>query len=100
MKEIRTLDICVEITRECDVKYYVWADPNLDAHWMYEPCFVLEDKYFDTEEEAQAFLDKSYKDGICAILSIGEQVTLLDRRPIVTEKLKERVTKNIIKERG
>lgn len=55
MKTIRTKEIIIEKECECEVKYYVLARPLVDPHFRPEPSFVVEDKYFDTEEEAENF---------------------------------------------
>lgn len=43
----------VDIDREPKVQYYVYATPIGDQHFYNEPSYVVDDKYFDTIEEAE-----------------------------------------------
>lgn len=72
MYETRT--VMEPVSRKCHVQYYVEADPNLDAHWLYEEPFVLDGKFFETKEEAQGYRDLNAR-YVAAILTVREKVT-------------------------
>lgn len=67
MKEIRTVYIPVE--KEVEVKYFVWVQPADDPHFAPSPCYVLNNKYFDTKAEAEAYMAERKRDvwGFCSI---------------------------------
>lgn len=70
--EVRTIMKPVE--KLCDVKYYVWAIPIGDLHFVDPPPFVLEDKYFETHEEAEELLEEWKKSGAWLKYEIKEKV--------------------------
>lgn len=71
--EVRTVMKPVE--KLCDVKYYVWAIPIGDPHFVDPPPFVLEDKYFETKEEAEKLLEEWEKKGAWLEYEIREKIT-------------------------
>ena len=73
MKEIRTIYIPVE--KEVEVKYFVWVEPADDPHFIPSPGYVLNDKYFETKAEAEAYKEKHRRNiwGFCSVKEkIGE----------------------------
>lgn len=71
--EVRTIMKPVE--RLCDVKYYVWVIPIGDAHFIDPPPHVLENKYFETQVEAEELLKEWKKLGAWEKYEIREKVT-------------------------
>lgn len=74
MKTIRTKRIVIEKECECEVKYYVLASPFVDPHFRPEPDFVVEDKYFDTKEEAENLKAKLDKNGAWVEYTVCEKI--------------------------
>lgn len=66
--------VCIPMEHLCNVQYYVEAEPVVDPHFMPEPPFVVDNKFFDTRKEAEDF--KKTCDGFC-IYTIRELVTPL-----------------------
>lgn len=71
--EVRTIMKPVE--KLCDVKYYVWATPISDGHFITPPPFVLEDKYFETRAEAEGLMEEWKKGDAWLEYEIREKVT-------------------------
>lgn len=74
MKAIRTKRIVIEKECECEVKYYVLAKPFTDARFRPESNFVVEDKYFDTKEEAENFKTELEKERGWVVYEIREKI--------------------------
>lgn len=53
MKAVRIVYRPEEV--ECEVKYYIDVDPCDDAHFVPTPHYKLDNKYFDTKEEAEEY---------------------------------------------
>lgn len=62
------------VEKLCDVKYYVWANPIGDNHFIDPPPFVLEDKYFETRAEAEELMEEWKKSGAWLEYEIREKV--------------------------
>ena len=74
MKTIRTKRIVIEKECECEVKYYVLGKPLVDPHFRPEPNFVVEDKYFDTKEEAENLKAELDKRGTWVNYTVHEKI--------------------------
>ena len=62
MKKMVTRYISVPVQVECEVTYYIWAEPDTDPHFRPEKPYVFHNKYFDTKEEAETYLKEWEKD--------------------------------------
>lgn len=83
MKQTQKVYASIELEREVEIKWYVEIDTNMDAHFKYEPPHVLNDKYFDTKEEAEEYERSAHWAGITTVLS--KKVLVDKRKPTVEE---------------
>lgn len=82
MKKMMKIRKCIFVEALCEVKYYILASEYADGHFRPNPPFVLKDKYFDTREEAEAFLEEWKKEYgfFMGSLEILEDVTELEEK--------------------
>ena len=80
MRKVLTRYKSIPIEKMCHIEYYVRATPFDTPHSQYEPPFIVKNKFFETQEEAEALKEKCIKnrDFIWCKLSICEKITEIE----------------------
>ena len=80
MKQILTRFVSVPAQKLCHVQWSVRVEPFNDPHFRPEPSYILENKYFETFEEAEAFLkeNEAYRKTVGDRLSVVQKITELE----------------------
>ena len=76
---IKVLTCCksISVDKMCHIEYFVRATPLDTPHSQYEPSFIVENKFFETQKEAEKLKEKCIKnrDFIWCKLSVCERIT-------------------------
>ena len=78
---IKTMKIrkCIFVDAVCNVSYYILATEHSDGRFRGRPPFVLRNMYFDTKEEAEAYLEEWNKDHVFfGYMEVCEKITVLE----------------------
>lgn len=59
MITVKTLNVPVQ--KLCEVRYYVVGHPVNDLHFEPSPDFIVDNRYFDTREEAELLKEEKEK---------------------------------------
>lgn len=80
MKQVLTRFVSVPVQKLCHIQWGVRVEPFSDPHFRPEPSYILENKYFETFEEAQAFLkeNEAYRKAGGDRLSVVQKITELE----------------------
>lgn len=75
----------IDADRKPKIKYYVWAQPIGDNHFpgMTKPDYVVDDKYFDTIEEAEKLKAECDNNGMWENYYIHKKVEPFEEYPTV-----------------
>ena len=75
----------IDVDRKPKVKYYVWAEPIRDNHFpgMTGPEYVVDDKYFDTIEEAEKLKAECDNNGMWEKYYIHKKVEPFEEYPTI-----------------
>jgi len=66
--------INVPTKKLCEVQYYIVGHPLTDRHFIPEPDFIFENRYFDTEEEANKVKEELDKKGHWVNYKVCEKI--------------------------
>lgn len=80
MKQILTRFVSVPVQKLCHIQWGVRVEPFNDPHFRVEPSYILKNKYFETFEEAEAFLKENEADRKASgdRLSVVQKITELE----------------------
>ena len=74
---IETRIIPITTKALCHVTYYVLATPCVDPHFKPEPSYIVDNRFFETKEEAEAFKEKLDLTTLWTMYKVCERVERL-----------------------
>ena len=80
MKQTLTQFVSVPVQKLCHIQWGIRVEPFNDPHFRSEPSYILENKYFETFEEAETFLkeNEAYRKSVGDRLSVVQKITELE----------------------
>ena len=71
---IKIMTINIPVNKLCEVQYYIEGHPLTDGHFIPEPDFIYENRYFNTEEEANKVKEELDKKGHWVNYKVREKI--------------------------
>lgn len=75
---IETRTVCIPTETKCHIQYYVYAHPEVDPHFAPESPYIVENKFFETKEEALALKEEKEKLPSWTWYEVREKITPLN----------------------